>query len=77
MRRTEQDTFGVSPAGILGERIDQYENWKDIVAEGNLGNLQDMTFLEFMAKLDRTIEKAEREAKEAQERINKIRHGRQ
>lgn len=76
MRRTQQDTFGVSPNSVLGERIDEYEQWKDIVAEGNLANLTDMTFLEFMAKLDRTIDKAEREAKAAQERLNNIKHGR-
>jgi hypothetical protein len=38
-----------------------------------------MTFLEFMAKLNRTIEKAEREAKEAKERLEQIKqrgHGR-
>jgi hypothetical protein len=38
-----------------------------------------MTFLEFMAKLNRTIEKAEREAKEAKERLETIKqrgHGR-
>lgn len=38
-----------------------------------------MTFLEFMAKLDRTIERNEAEAKATQERINEIknrRHGR-
>jgi len=37
-----------------------------------------MTFLEFMAKLDRTIEKAERDAKESKEQLNNLknRHGR-
>ena len=68
----------MSPYSQLAEKIDEFEKWKDIVAEGNNANLEHMTFLEFMAKLDRTIEKAEKEAKEAQERLNEIkqRHGR-
>lgn len=56
----------------LNEQIDTFERWKDIVADGNLKNLDDMTFLEFMAKLDRAIDKAEQEAKAAQERLNSI-----
>ena len=53
------------------------EKWKDIVAEGNLQNLEHMTFLEFMAKLDRTIKRAEQDAKAAKERIEAMkRHGR-
>lgn len=66
----------MSPLGWLGDKIDEFEHWKDIVAEGNLQNLTDMTFLEFMAKLDRTIDKAEKEAKAAKERLNSIKHGR-
>lgn len=48
------------------------------MADGNLANLEHMTFLEFMAKLDRAIERAEQEAKAAKERIESIkqRHGR-
>lgn len=65
----------MSPVDFIGKRIDEYERWKDIVADGNLSNLADMTFLEFMAKLDRTIERSEREAQEAQERINSIKNG--
>lgn len=66
------------PFSELAKQIDEFEKWKDIVAEGNMANLDGMTFLEFMAKLDRTIEKAEREAKEAKERLDSIkakRHG--
>lgn len=66
----------MSPLGWLGDKIDEFEKWKDLVSDGNLQNLTDMTFLEFMAKLDRTIDKAEREAKAAQERINNLKHGR-
>ena len=66
----------MSPARWLGEKIDEFEHWKDIVAEGNLQNLEQMTFLEFMAKLDRTIDKAEKETKAAKERLNSIKHGR-
>ena len=62
----------MSPLGWLGDKINEFEHWKDIVAEGNLQNLEQMTFLEFMAKLDRMIEKAEKEAKVAQERLNEI-----
>lgn len=64
----------MSPISLLWKRIDEYEQWKDIVADGNLANLGDMTYLEFMAKLDRTIEKAEREAKEAKERLENIKY---
>lgn len=70
----------MSPFSIIGEKIDEFEKWKDIVSEGNLANLDHMTFLEFMAKLNRTIEKAEREAKEAKERLETIKqrgHGRE
>lgn len=75
VRRTQQDTLGVSPHSVLGQKIDEYEQWKDIVAEGNLANLNDMTFLEFMAKLDRIIDKSDKEAKAAQEHLNNIKHG--
>ncbi len=64
----------MSPISILWKRIDEYEQLKDIVAEGNLTNLGDMTYLEFMAKLDRTIDKAEREAKAAKERMENIKN---
>lgn len=69
----------MSPLGWLGKKIDEFEKWKDVVAEGNMQNLADMTFLEFMAKLDRTIEKAEQEAQATKERlesIKRLRHGR-
>ena len=66
----------MSPFSILGEKIDDFEKWKDIVAEGNLPNLDHMTFLEFMAKLDRTIEKAEQETKAAKERLEQIKQRR-
>lgn len=64
----------MSPLGFLAEKIDEFERWKDIVADGNLQNLTDMTFLEFMAKLDRTIERAEKEQQQAQQRLNDLKH---
>lgn len=51
----------------------QYERWKDIVSGGNIGNLEHMTFLEFMAKLDREIERMEREVEQAKKMMSK--HG--
>ena len=69
----------MSPNSYIGERIEEYERWKDMVAEGNAGNLENMTFMEFMAKLDRLIDKFEKEAAAAKERANSIkgkRHGR-
>lgn len=50
--------------------IDQYEHWTDIVSGGNVKAIEDMTFLEFMAKLDREIEHREREAQAYNERLN-------
>lgn len=69
----------MSPFSVLGEKINEYEHWKDLVSDGNIANLENMTFLEFMAKLDRLIEKYEKEAAAAKERANSIknnRHGR-
>lgn len=67
----------MSPFSRLAEQIDTFEKWKDIVSDGNLANLENMTFLEFMAKLDRSIKEAEKRAKDAQTQLDKIkRHGR-
>lgn len=49
----------------------QYERWKDIVSGGNLSNLEHMTFLEFMAKLDREIERMEKEYEQTQKIMKK------
>ena len=46
----------------------------DLVSEGNTANLENMTFLEFMAKLDRLIDKYEKEAKAAKERAESIKN---
>ena len=43
-----------------------------MVSEGNAANLENMTFLEFMAKLDRLIDKFEKEAAAAKERADSI-----
>lgn len=64
----------MSPYSELGKQIDEFEKWKDIVAEGNTANLENMTFLEFMAKLDRLIEKYENEAKAAKERAEALKN---
>ena len=64
----------MSPISVLSEKIDEYEHWKDIVCEGNTANLENMTFLEFMAKLDRLIDKYEKEAQAAKERADSIKN---
>lgn len=64
----------MSPISVLNEKIDEYEHWKDLVCEGNTANLENMTFLEFMAKLDRLIDKYEKEAKAAKERAEALKN---
>lgn len=50
----------------------------DIVADGSMPNLEGMTFIEFMGKLDRIVEKNEKEAEAAKKRAKELkpkRHG--
>ena len=71
-RRDKPDPRTTYPYDYLNQRADNYEEWKEIVAGETRANLEDLTFLEFMAKLDREIQRREEKAKAAQKQRNEI-----
>ena len=72
--RTEQDTFHFDAFDWLNKRQNAYDEWEEIVANGDKTRLQSMTFIEFMGKLDREIRKIEDERRRQQEFQSKLKH---